>query len=248
MRSRSPRSRVKAGAVLSCRIPQLATGMWQRFETVVEVAGVEPASSRFSTGLLRAQPMGVLERPSVIGTRRSLQPEFDVPSRPQANCDGEPFEMAPRFRPNGWAGWDARSDQKIRPRVRGCPRQLLLGTGSFTTIRRRRLASPASNPEIEATHPLVNAPTGGVRDVRSSSPTRVPHCRDRTARGRSSLAAGRSVRAVEGALLLDEGALEVPDAGEAVERAADDLARPLEGVRARLPVVGTADCFADAGK
>src|SRR4051812_28085684 len=29
--------------------------------------------------------------------------------------------------------------------------------GSFATIRRRRLASPASISEIEATHPLVNA-------------------------------------------------------------------------------------------
>jgi hypothetical protein len=28
--------------------------------------------------------------------------------------------------------------------------------GSFATIRRRRLASPASILEIEATHPLVN--------------------------------------------------------------------------------------------
>src|SRR6478736_165054 len=28
--------------------------------------------------------------------------------------------------------------------------------GSFTTIRRRRLASPTSIPEIEATHPHVN--------------------------------------------------------------------------------------------
>src|SRR6516225_1631856 len=30
--------------------------------------------------------------------------------------------------------------------------------GSFTTFRRRRLASPISIPEIEATHPLVNGP------------------------------------------------------------------------------------------
>jgi len=29
--------------------------------------------------------------------------------------------------------------------------------GSFTTIRRRRLASPTSIPEIEATHPHVNS-------------------------------------------------------------------------------------------
>jgi len=36
----------------------------------------------------------------------------------------------------------------------------LLVAGSFTTIRRRRLASPTSIDEIEATHPLVNAVPG----------------------------------------------------------------------------------------
>src|SRR5438552_17390284 len=35
--------------------------------------------------------------------------------------------------------------------------------GSFTTIRRRRLASPTSILEIEATHPLVNPPRAGAR-------------------------------------------------------------------------------------
>jgi hypothetical protein len=36
--------------------------------------------------------------------------------------------------------------------------------GSFATIRRRRLASPTSILEIEATHPLVNpSPAGAYR-------------------------------------------------------------------------------------
>ena len=35
---------------------------------MVEVAGVEPASPRLLMGLLRAQPMGDLVRPQVIGT------------------------------------------------------------------------------------------------------------------------------------------------------------------------------------
>jgi hypothetical protein len=34
---------------------------------------------------------------------------------------------------------------------------LFVVAGSFATIRRRRLASPTSIVEIEATHPLVNA-------------------------------------------------------------------------------------------
>ena len=64
--------------------------------------------------------------------------------------------MAPRFRPSGWAGRDALL-VGTRQRVRGLnPRQLFVFAGSFSTIRRRRLASPASILEIEATHPHVN--------------------------------------------------------------------------------------------
>src|SRR5690349_4273356 len=41
--------------------------------------------------------------------------------------------------------------------------------GSFATIRRRRLASPASILEIEATHPHVNARGSGARGNRRTS-------------------------------------------------------------------------------
>jgi NADH dehydrogenase len=40
--------------------------------------------------------------------------------------------------------------------------RVLVFAGSFTTIRRRRLASPTSILEIEATHPLVNPPRAGA--------------------------------------------------------------------------------------
>src|SRR6476620_11210228 len=64
--------------------------------------------------------------------------------------------MALRFRPSGWAGRNALL-VGTRQRVRGLnPRQLFVFAGSFSTIRRRRLASPASILEIEATHPHVN--------------------------------------------------------------------------------------------
>src|SRR3954453_447848 len=81
--------------------------------------------------------------------------------------------MAPRFRPSGWAGRDALL-VGTRQRVRGCPRQLFVFAGSFATIRRRRLASPTSIVEIEATHPHVNSCGAARVRVRSGDLPRIP--------------------------------------------------------------------------
>src|SRR6185312_12926191 len=81
--------------------------------------------------------------------------------------------MAPRFRPSGWVGRDARL-VGTRPRVRGCPRQCwhfcLLPALSRRSGDVGSLPPPRSS-EIEATHPHVNCRTGACRWVRPTDST-----------------------------------------------------------------------------
>ena len=81
--------------------------------------------------------------------------------------------MAPRFRPSGWAGRDARL-VGTRPRVRGCPRQcwhfcclpaLLRRSGDVGSL------PPPRSSEIEATHPHVKCRTGACRWVQPAHGT-----------------------------------------------------------------------------
>ena len=81
--------------------------------------------------------------------------------------------MAPRFRPSGWAGRDARL-VGTRPRVRGCPRQcwhfcclpaLSRRSGDVGSL------PPPRSSEIEATHPHVKCRTGACRLARPAHGT-----------------------------------------------------------------------------
>jgi hypothetical protein len=58
----------------------------------------------------------------------------------------------------------------------------LVFAGSFTTIRRRRLASPTSILEIEATHPLVNPAAIDFSDVKLTGRERKAAVKDRGVR------------------------------------------------------------------
>jgi HNH endonuclease len=60
-------------------------------EALLEVAGVEPASSELLSGLLRAQPVIGLGPLPFTGDLRRPQPECDVPPGPRANPGGEPL-------------------------------------------------------------------------------------------------------------------------------------------------------------
>jgi len=74
---------------------------------LLEVAGVEPASSGMLVGLLRAHPGEDLGSPPLTGGGRRPQPQWSVPPGPEAIPGGEPLKMASRFRPSGWARRDA---------------------------------------------------------------------------------------------------------------------------------------------
>ena len=99
--------------------------------------------------------------------------------------------MAPRFRPSGWAGRDARL-VGTRPRVRGCPRWCWHFC-SLPALSRRSgdvgSLPPPRSSEIEATHPHVKCRTGACRWARPPHATgagtplrqgelrRCTHCR-----------------------------------------------------------------------
>ena len=62
----------------------------------VEVAGIEPASSSASPGLLRAQPALLFSAPALTqARRRRAQPLFDVPPGPAAGPDGTSSSLMP---------------------------------------------------------------------------------------------------------------------------------------------------------
>jgi hypothetical protein len=66
---------------------------------VVEVAGVEPASSGFLMGLLRAQPVEGLEARPATGTRASLQPTKLSSRGCQHHLSSKPHKMTPATDP-----------------------------------------------------------------------------------------------------------------------------------------------------
>jgi hypothetical protein len=61
----------------------------ERAKALLEVAGVEPASSERLVGLLRAQPVKDLGPSQLTGGVRQPQPRCGVPSGPEAVPDGE---------------------------------------------------------------------------------------------------------------------------------------------------------------
>ena len=88
------------------------------FRKLVEVAGVEPASSELLAGLLRAQP--AVESRAVKGHRRSMTAPArkGVPSGPRACPSGKSLKMTPLNRPSDWAGRDVLFVlEKTRQRV-----------------------------------------------------------------------------------------------------------------------------------
>ena len=77
------------------------------FEIVVEVAGVEPASSKLLTGLLRAQPARESQvvtdhRPSATTPARK-----SFPSGTRAGPSGKSLKMTSLNRSSDWTGRDA---------------------------------------------------------------------------------------------------------------------------------------------
>ena len=93
------------------------------FRKLVEVAGVEPASSKLLAGLLRAQP--AVESQAVKGHRRSMTAPArkGVPSGPRAGPSGKSLKMTPVNRPSDWAGVDAPLSlfkQRERRRCQRC--------------------------------------------------------------------------------------------------------------------------------
>ena len=78
-----------------------------RVKFVVEVAGLEPASSKSSAGLLRAQSahesrVVTDHRPSAITPARK-----SFPSGTRAGPSGESLKMTPVYRSSDWTGADA---------------------------------------------------------------------------------------------------------------------------------------------
>src|SRR5688572_5050575 len=75
-------------------------------QPLVEVAGVEPASSKLSAGLLRAQL--AIESQAVKGHRRSMTAPArkGVPSGPRAGPSGKSLKMTPVNRSSDWTGRD----------------------------------------------------------------------------------------------------------------------------------------------
>jgi site-specific DNA recombinase len=76
------------------------------YETRVEVAGIEPASSGFSTGLLRAQPTEGSRAPTRHRPRAGAPAGEDVPTGLPARPAGEPHEMSPVTGPWSWGRAD----------------------------------------------------------------------------------------------------------------------------------------------
>jgi len=63
-----------------------------RYDTYVEVAGIEPASFSTSPGLLRAQLAVLFSAPAITqARRRQAQPLFVVPPSPAAGSGGKSF-------------------------------------------------------------------------------------------------------------------------------------------------------------
>jgi len=111
----------RPGGPLAPRSRYLATPLTCGFGAgkLVEVAGVEPASSKLSAGLLRAQPARGSRavndhRPSVTAPARK-----GVPSGPRAGPSGESLKMTSVDRSSDWTGPDALFVlEETRQRVR----------------------------------------------------------------------------------------------------------------------------------
>ena len=132
----------------------------------VEVAGIEPASFSFSVGILRAQ------------IEKICRPWTPSISRPVAYPNLKSFDCL----------WDRQSKQVPLVVAQACSvelrtaercllfkrqgrvvaRRLFYVSGSFTWLRRPRLASPTSTTKVEACHPH-----GLVAYIHSSDPNGV---------------------------------------------------------------------------
>ncbi len=86
---------------------------------------------------------------------------FGVLAGPEALPASEPLSMTPR--PSERQARCGRATQGYYAAIAMLSLAFVFGAGSFATIRRRRLASPTSILEIEATHPLVKPSAAGVR-------------------------------------------------------------------------------------
>lgn len=64
--------------------------MWRPEDLlIVEMAGIEPASTGAESGLLRVQFAAIFSAPVITRTsRRRAQPLFDFPSNPVTGLDG----------------------------------------------------------------------------------------------------------------------------------------------------------------
>ena len=120
--------------------------------TVVEVAGIEPASAGFSVGLLRAQSTGDCRGRRCCRRRRRPVSDLVVPRAPSAMVRGKPYFMMPV---NWTVGLGPGGHRCPRQRARAEARRLFVCSGSLTWLRRPRLASPTSTTNVETIHPRV---------------------------------------------------------------------------------------------
>ena len=117
------------------------------------MAGIEPASFSFLVGLLRAQ------------IEKNCRPRMTPISLPQAYpkklSSGRPWAKRPKQ-----VSLFVAQIHSMRPRVaercllikrqgRVVTRRLFYVSGSFTWLRRPRLASPTSTTKVEACHPRM---------------------------------------------------------------------------------------------
>jgi len=119
---------------------------------LVEVAGIEPASAGFSVGLLRAQSTGDCRGRRCCRRRRRPVSDLVVPRTPSAPVRGKPYFMMPV----SWSvGLGPGGHRCSRQRAQAEAWRLFVCSGSFTWLRRPRLASPTSTTNVETIHPRV---------------------------------------------------------------------------------------------
>ena len=109
--------------------------------------------------------------PSLTGGERRPQPQCSVPPGPEASPGGEPLEIAPRFRPSGWAGRDALL-VGTRQRVPCCHGQHLLCLPAL--LRRSGDVGSLPPPRSSKSKPRTPMSSAAPVHVGWRGPTRVP--------------------------------------------------------------------------
>ncbi len=132
----------------------------------VEVAGIEPASFSFSVGILRAQ-IEMLCRPWTLSIGRPVA----YPNLKSFNCLWDRQSKQVPLVVAQACSVELRTAERcllFKRQGRVVARRLFYVSGSFTWLRRPRLASPTSTTKVEACHPR-----GLFACIHSSNPNGV---------------------------------------------------------------------------